>query len=140
MNKLFVAAASFATLGLISGVFYREFTRASDFVGQTQLSTLHTHYLVLGMMFFLLLMALNAVFNLEDHKLFPPFFYTYVVGLLWMTTMMVVKGIWQVQNPGGEYSAALSGVSGLSHITMAAAIFMLFRIVAKQSKQFKRAV
>lgn len=138
MNKIYAAAATFTTLGLIAGVFYREYTRAYSFEGKTQLSTLHTHLLVLGMMFFLVLLALNAVFKLEEHSLFTPFFYTYVIGLTWATTMMVIKGVWQVHNPGGEYSAALSGVSGLSHITMAVALFMLFRILHKQIQVYSR--
>lgn len=137
MQKLYGAATVFATLGLVAGVFYREFTKAYGFTGQTQLSTLHTHLLVLGMMFFLLLTALNAVFKLEEHKLFVGFFYTYVVGLSWMATMMLVKGIWQVTNEGQDYPAALSGVAGLSHITMAVAIFMLFRMLHKQIRRYE---
>ncbi|MEJ6013652.1 DUF2871 domain-containing protein [Corynebacterium sp. H127] len=137
MQKLYTAAAAFAVLGLVAGVFYREFTRANDFMGETQLSTLHTHLLVLGMFSFLIQMALNAVFKLDEHKLFNAFFWTYTVGLVWMTTMMVVKGVFQVLKEGQEYPAALAGVSGLGHIIMAAAIFMLFRILHKQVRKFQ---
>lgn len=46
MRKLFTAASVYLGLGLFSGVFYREFTRAMDFGDKTQLNTLHTHFLL----------------------------------------------------------------------------------------------
>ena len=38
-------ALTWLILGLISGVFYREWTTLADFTGDTQLSTMHTHML-----------------------------------------------------------------------------------------------
>lgn len=41
LNKLFFAAGTWATIGLLGGVFYREFTKFNDFTGPIQLSVLH---------------------------------------------------------------------------------------------------
>ena len=47
-------ALIYAVVAMVSGVFYREFTKFNDFSGQTRLSVLHTHYFMLGMFFFLI--------------------------------------------------------------------------------------
>ena len=43
------------------GVFYREFTKFSGFTGKTALYVVHTHYFLLGMVFFLLLLLLEKL-------------------------------------------------------------------------------
>ena len=52
-------ALVYAMVAMVFGVFYREFTKFSHFTGQTNLSFLHTHYFMLGMFFFLILLLLN---------------------------------------------------------------------------------
>ncbi|WP_047263471.1 DUF2871 domain-containing protein [Corynebacterium mustelae] len=136
MQKLFASAASYTVLGLLAGVFYREFTRAQDFVGVTRLSTLHTHLLVLGTIMFLVLLALSAVFKLHEHKQFTIFFIVYNVGVLWTTAFMVVKGINQVLEPNFTMSPALAGVSGFGHIILTIGFFQLFMILGKQLKKY----
>ena len=39
-------------LGTFSGFYYRELTKAHHFTGDTQLSIVHTHTLILGMFMF----------------------------------------------------------------------------------------
>lgn len=46
-------------LALVDGVFYREFTKLNDLSTYTSLSIVHTHYFMLGMMFFLILALLE---------------------------------------------------------------------------------
>ena len=48
----------YAILAMIGGVFYREFTKFNGFSGKTALGVVHTHYFMLGMVFFLLLLLL----------------------------------------------------------------------------------
>lgn len=52
-------------IGLLFGVYYRELTKWFDFSGKTQLSTLHTHTLVLGMFFFLIVLLLEKISILQ---------------------------------------------------------------------------
>src|SRR5690625_5986508 len=70
-------------LGLASGLFYREYVKATDSLGtHTQLNTLHTHLLVLGMIMFLLVLALDAIFSLSGRRSFDVFYWTYNIGLV----------------------------------------------------------
>ncbi|WP_319806024.1 DUF2871 family protein [Bacillus cereus] len=70
MKKLFNAAFFYLVLGLLSGIFAREFTRAKDIEGSTMLNVIHTYVLVLGFVFFLIALALSKVFKLKKciHK------------------------------------------------------------------------
>ena len=59
-------ALIYAVIAMIFGVFYREFTKFNDFSGQTNLSIIHTHYFLLGMFFFLILMLIEKVFSFSE--------------------------------------------------------------------------
>lgn len=52
-------ALIYAVTAMIFGVFYREFTKFNGFTGDTRLSVMHTHYFLLGMVFFLVLMLIE---------------------------------------------------------------------------------
>ncbi len=52
MKKLYNAAFSYLIIGLLSGVFAREYTKAQGIKGSTMLQLVHTHVLVLGFVFF----------------------------------------------------------------------------------------
>ena len=62
-------ALIYAVIAMIFGVFYREFTKFNDFSGQTNLSIIHTHYFLLGMFFFLILMLIEKVFSFSEKAL-----------------------------------------------------------------------
>lgn len=47
MKRLMNASIVYGVLGLIGGVFYREFTKFNGFTDFTTLSVVHTHYLML---------------------------------------------------------------------------------------------
>ena len=55
MKRYVNTALVYAILAMIGGVFYREFTKMLDFTARTSLGLVHTHYFMLGMVFFLLL-------------------------------------------------------------------------------------
>ena len=52
MKKLYNAAFSYLIIGLLSGVFAREYSKAQGIKGSTMLQLVHTHVLVLGFVFF----------------------------------------------------------------------------------------
>ena len=56
-------ALIYGIAAMVFGVFYREFTKFSHFTGTTNLSVMHTHYFLLGMFFFLILMLLEKSFS-----------------------------------------------------------------------------
>lgn len=126
MRELFYAAFAYMVLGVASGFFYREFTKANDVTDATftQLSVVHTHLLVLGFVVLLIVLVLERVFALSKSPLFSWFFWVYNAGLLVTAAMMVVHGMQSVV--GAETSAAISGIAGMGHILLSAGMVLLF--------------
>ena len=61
MKRYMNAALLYAVLAMAGGVFYREFTKFTGFTAKTTLSVIHTHYFMLGMAVFLLLLQRRKV-------------------------------------------------------------------------------
>ena len=76
----------YAVLAMVSGVFYREFTKLNGYTDWATLAVVHTHYFILGMMFFLILGLVSMNINLKINR--AVLFYN--VGLNLTTIMLVV--------------------------------------------------
>jgi hypothetical protein len=113
--------------GVLSGVFYREFTKLNDFPsGQfTQLTGVHTHLLALGFIVLLIVLLLEKVFTLSrSPKLFAWFFWTYNAGVVITAAMMIWHGSLTVL--GQESTAMIAGIAGIGHILLATGMILLF--------------
>ena len=104
----------YAVLALVGGVFYREFTKMNDYTAWTTLSVVHTHYFILGMMFFLILGLVSMNMNLKINRAVM----FYYIGLNLTAIMLVVRGIVQVLDLN-VVSAMISGIAGIGHILFA---------------------
>lgn len=124
MKKLYYSALLYTIIGLAGGLFYREVTRQNNFTGDTQLAIVHTHFLVLGMLFFLGVILFERAFTLSKSKLFNWFFWTYNVGLLWTGAFQTFNGTNTVL--GNTVSPALAGMSGMGHILLTVALILFF--------------
>lgn len=126
MKKIFNAAFAYMIIGVLAGLFYREFTKANDFPEGdfTQLGVVHTHLLTLGFIVLLLVLVLDKVFGLSDSKLFSWFFWTYNVGIILTVGMMVWHGMLTVL--GEESNAMIAGIAGLGHIALSVGMVLLF--------------
>ena len=137
MRKMINTAFIYMIVGLVGGVFYREFTKFNGFVGKTSLGVVHTHFIVMGMVMFLLLACLvKAMPGLIENKRFKQFYTVYNIALPFMGAMFIVRGVVQVlaiELAKGP-NAAISGIAGISHILMAVALFMLFSALKKEAK------
>lgn len=102
MKRLMNASIVYGALGLIGGVFYHEFTT---------LSVVHTHYLMLGMVFFLMLVLLENNFHFIDNKV-RKYLIFYHIGLNLTVIMLVVRGVVQVLSLNVS-SAVLFGIAHL---------------------------
>ena len=113
---------------LMGGVFYREFTKYYNFVGYSPLSVVHVHLFALGVIFMLVIGMLDVKYNLNENKCFKWFFLTYLIGLPFMVTMMITRGVIVVMNLSLSkgLDSAISGIAGLSHMLMATSIILLF--------------
>lgn len=133
MKKLYWASCAYLALGLIAGVFYREFTKVFDgHGGETQLNTLHTHLLALGMMFFLICIALERAFTLSAHRRFSTWFILHNVALVWTIGFMVANGVVHAMNKDELWGPAWSGLAGVGHILLTVSFVMFFVILNKR--------
>ena len=125
MRRLLYSFLFYMIIGLLSGFYYRELTKAHHFTGDTQLALVHTHTLILGMFMFLLLLPLEKVFKLSSYYLFNWFFIVYHLGVIVTIGMMTYKGTLQVI--GAKYSPeALACFAGIGHTGMLAGLLLLF--------------
>lgn len=131
MKKIAKLSFFYSMLGMLLGVFYREFTKINDFTGKTVLSGLHTHVLVSGVFFLLILLLLEKSFELTKNKRFNVFFITYNIGLLLSVIMMAIRGCVEVLNLeiSTMTDSSISGIAGLSHIIMTIAYILFFLIL-----------
>lgn len=86
------------------GVFYREFTT---------LSVVHTHYLMLGMVFFLMLVLLENSFHFIDNKVLKYLLF-YHIGLILTVVMLTIRGVVQVLS----LDALIAVLFGIAHLIL----------------------
>jgi len=136
MRKQLNTSFVYMIIGLVFGVFYREFTKYLGFTGRTSLSVLHTHTLILGMVMFLIVLVLDKQFNLVKEKKFNRFYILYNLGLVMTLIMLFIRGLADVEviTLTKGLNAAISGIAGLAHIILAAGLFTFFTILRKKIK------
>lgn len=126
-KKLMNLAIVYLILGMVAGVFYREFTKFNDFTGRTVLGVLHTHVFVLGAALFLMIAIVSKVTNVTNNTMYKKFMVIYNIAFPFVIGTMLIRGILQVL--GTELSksmnAMLSGFAGLSHIGIGVALVFL---------------
>ncbi|SFK06444.1 MULTISPECIES: DUF2871 domain-containing protein [unclassified Bacillus (in: firmicutes)] len=129
MKKLYNAAFTYLIIGLLSGVFAREYSKAQGIQGTTSLYKLHTHVLVLGFIFFLLALALSKLFAVHEAKSFNMWFIVYNLGLVLTVGSMATRGLLQLN--GADFKG-LSHIAGMSHTIIGIAL-VWFMILLKKS-------
>lgn len=134
MRRLLYTSFTFAILGVLSGLYYREFSKAYEMFDRsaTQLPLVHTHFLVLGFIVLLIVFTLEKVFRLSHiaPKLSGWFYWIWTVGVVVSGGMMVVKGTMAIQGLD-DSSPALAGIAGLGHILLTVGLILLFLLIRK---------
>lgn len=128
-------ALIYAIIALIFGVFYREFTKFNHFTGQTNLSVMHTHYFLLGMFFFLILMLVEKNFHFSDQKHTGKLILIYQVGLNITGFGFLMRGLTQVweTNLSNGVDASISGIAGIGHLLMGVSMILLLIKIKKKA-------
>lgn len=137
MRRLFFAATAYVIIGVSAGLFYREFTKANDFPGATQLGLAHTHLLTLGFIVLLIVLALDRAFGLSRSRLFAWFFWVYNAGVVLTSAMLIWHGMLTVL--GQESSAMIAGIAGLGHIFVTAGMILLMTMIGRSVLVSRRA-
>ena len=126
MKRYANTALIYAILAMAGGVFYREFTKFNAFAGQTAMSVVHTHYFLLGMVVFLLLVVLEKVLSFTGAKT-GRVLLVYHIGLNLMVLMLLVRGVAQVLALplSSGMDATISGMAGIGHILLGVSLVLL---------------
>ena len=126
MKRYMNMALLYAVLAIAGGVFYRGFTKFNGFIAKTTLSVVHTHYFLLGMVFFLLLLLLEKNFSFTSTKT-GRVLVAYHIGLNLTAMMFVVRGVSQVLAPtlSSGINATISGIAGIGHTLLGASLILL---------------
>lgn len=135
MKRYMNTALLYAVLAMAGGVFYREFTKFNGFAGKTSLGVVHTHYFLLGMVFFLLLLVLEKNFSFTAAST-ARVLAVYHVGLNLTAVMFVVRGVTQVLGTplSSGASAAISGIAGIGHILLGVSLVLVLVQIRRSVK------
>ena len=138
MKRYLNAALTYAVLAMAGGVFYREFTKFNGFDSRTALGVVHTHYFMLGMVFFLLLLVLEKTFSFTSAKT-GRVLAVYHVGLNLTAVMLAVRGVTQVLGTelSSGMSAAISGMAGIGHILLGVSLVLLLLQIKRSLAEVK---
>ena len=98
----------------------------NDYTAWTTLFVVHTHYIILGMMFFLILGLISMNMNLKINR--AVLFYN--IGLNLTAIMLVVRGIVQVLGLN-VVSAFISGVAGIGHTILGVSLILILLDIKK---------
>lgn len=128
MKRLMNVSIVYGVLALVGGVFYREFTKINGFTGFTTLSVVHTHYLMLGMVFFLMLVLLENNFHFIGNKV-RKYLVFYHIGLNLTVVMLVVRGVVQVLSL--DVSGLISGIAGIGHLILGISMVLVLISIRK---------
>lgn len=132
MRRYANASLIYALVAMAGGVFYREFTKFNGFTGNTTLSVVHTHYFLLGMVFFLLLLEKNLGFAEKKTAMVTA---VYHAGLNITGAALLVRGVTQTLalSLSDKMDAAISGVSGIGHLLLGVSMVLLLLLVRKRA-------
>lgn len=132
MKRYMNLSVVYAVLAMVGGVFYREFTKFNGFSGQTVLGVVHTHYFLLGMVWFLLLMLLEKNFSFTGEKT-GRLLVVYQIGLNLTEVMFIVRGVTQVLGLDlfSGMNASVTGIAGIGHILLGVSLVLVLLQVRK---------
>ena len=135
MKKYLKYSLSYGVMGLVCGVYFREFTKIMGFTGITTLSKAHPHFLILGTMLFLIVALFSDRLDLEKDKTFALFMRIYNIGLPLTVLMMLIRGTLQVLGTplSKGLNASISGIAGIGHILLGVG-FILLIVSLKKAK------
>lgn len=132
MKKYANSALIYAIAAMVFGVFYREFTKFMGFTGESALSVMHTHYFMLGMVMFLLMLLLEKQFAFTNGKT-GRVLLVYHAGLNLTGVMFLIRGVAQVLGTplSSGMNAAISGMAGIGHILLGVSMVLLLVQIKK---------
>ena len=136
MKRLANTAFVYAVIAMQCGVTYREGSKFLELTEPTTWSLTHSHFFVLGMFFFLIVLLLEKSFHLTKDKKFKIFYIIYNLGLIVTGIMLWIRGIFDITNNASiTYDKMISGISGVGHLLLGISIILFFIILKNRIKE-----
>ncbi len=136
MKRLINASIVYVALALVGGVFYREFIKLNGFSTYTSLSVVHTHYFMLGMMFFLILALLEMNLHFMNDRT-KRYVFFYHLGLNLTVIMLMIRGVIQVVYLNSLTTAlnvVIAGIAGIGHLILGISLIMILISIKNATK------
>lgn len=136
MKRLINASIVYVALALVGGVFYREFIKLNGFSTYTSLSVVHTHYFMLGMMFFLILALLEMNLHFMNDRT-KRYVFFYHLGLNLTVIMLMIRGVIQVVYLNSLITAlnvVIAGIAGIGHLILGISLIMILISIKNATK------
>ena len=136
MKRLANTAFVYALIAMLCGVIYREGSKFLELTEPTTWSLTHSHFFVLGMFFFLIVLLLEKSFHMTKDKKFKIFYIIYNLGLIVTGIMLWIRGIFDITNNASIiYDKMISGISGVGHLLLGISIILFFIILKNRIKE-----
>lgn len=146
MKKFVKTALVFLAVGLLCGVFYREFSKGFGVTNQyLTLGLVHPHFLVLGVLFTLVIGLVADKLSKCESKLFKGGFITYLAGVSGAGAMLLVRGTLEILEKSTKSdfiittgaNGAISGIAGIFHAALGVGIVLIFIALLLKDKTEK---
>ena len=139
MKRLVNTAFVYALISMLCGVIYREGSKFLELTEPTTWSLTHSHFFVLGMFFFLIVLLLEKSFHMTKDKKFKIFYIIYNIALIITGIMLWIRGIFDItKNTNMMYDKMITGISGIGHILLGMGIVLFFIILKNKTKEKSR--
>ncbi len=133
MKKMYWISLSYFVFGLLSGLVNHEIAYWTGFTGESVMSVVHPHAILLGGLTFLLMPLFMKSFELEKQKSFRCFLWTYNIGLVMTLGFMTIRGMSQLLlKPFPSFSDHMvGGLAGIGHVILTVGLGFLFHSLIK---------
>lgn len=132
MKKLLNAAFAYGLAGILAGIAYQILLQFWCCAEYTSLAGVHAHLFGMGMLLFLILLALEKALRLTCDHAFRAFFLLYNVGLAGAVTVMALAGLEYVWSLPCALTSLLYCLGIVFHILIAVALGLLYGILRRR--------
>lgn len=135
MKKMYRISLAYLVFGLIAGLVNHEVAYWTQFSGESVMSVVHPHAILLGGGVFLILPLLMKNFPIEKRKSFRMFLWTYNVGLIMTLGFMTARGMSEllVLPFPSFWDHMVGGLAGIGHTILTIGIGFLFHALIKSA-------
>ena len=127
-KKMYWISMFYFVFGLTAGVVNHEVAYWTGFTGESVMSVVHPHAILLGGLVFLLMPLFLRTFALENTKSFRSFVWIYNIGLLMTLGFMTARGMSQLlEKPFPSFADHMvGGLAGIGHVILTVGLGFLF--------------